>query len=94
MAGGSGGPAADSFHPEPGVWGPRRGRNEWAGEAEQVRLEKRLQMRDEAQVRHGVLGDFIHSDKDCLCGGRESRSVGLVPCFHSMSVETPSPSWS
>ena len=36
----------------------------------------------------------FHSDKDCRCGGCESRSAGLVPCFHSISVETPSPSWS
>ena len=57
--------------------------------------ERRTQMSAiQAQVRHGVSGDFIHSDKDCRCDGRESRSVGLVPCFHSMSVETPSPSWS
>ena len=45
-----------------------------------------------ARVRKGVLLAF-HSDKDCRCG-RESRSVGLVTCFHSMRVETPSPSWS
>lgn len=60
------------------------------GRAKPSRSEEAIQ----AQVRHGVSRDFIHSDKDCLCCGGESRSVGLVPCFHSMSVETPSPSWS
>jgi hypothetical protein len=45
-------------------------------------------------VGQALRGNFIHGDKDCLCGGRESRSVGLEPCFYSMSVETPSPSWS
>src|SRR3546814_18184134 len=42
-------------------------------------------------VPGGVLA--FHSDKDCRCG-RESRSVGLVPCFHSSKFETPSPSLS
>ena len=48
-----------------------------------------------ARVRQGVPGNVLafHSDKDCRCGW-ESRSVGLVPCFHSIRVETPSPSWS
>jgi len=46
-------------------------------------------------VRQGVPSNVLtfHGDKDCLCG-RESWSVGLVPRFHSMRVETPSPSWS
>ena len=46
------------------------------------------------QVRQGLPGNLLHSDKDCRCGGPESRSVGLLPCFHSISVETPSQSWS
>ena len=36
-------------------------------------------------------GNCFHSE---CPRGWESRSIGLVPCFHSMSVETPSPSWS
>ncbi len=39
-------------------------------------------------------GNFLHGDKDCRWRGCDSLSTGLVPCFHSMSVETPSPSWS
>ena len=42
------------------------------------------------QVRRGLPAGLIHRVEDCRCGGCESRSVGLVPCFHSMSVETPS----
>jgi hypothetical protein len=112
-AGRSGGPAADSFRPEPGVGAAKRGRNEWAGKAKRVARgalicsffeggrgkdsppvlpEGRMQM--SAIEAQAVWGNLIHSDKDCLCDGRESRSVGLVPCFHSISVETPSPSWS
>jgi hypothetical protein len=57
--------------------------------------ERRMQMSAiRAQVRHGEPGRSIHRDKDRRYDGRESRSVGLVPCFHSMSVETPSESWS
>ena len=44
-----------------------------------------------ARVRKGVQGNFFHSE---CPRGRESRSVGLVPYFHAISVETPSPSWS
>jgi hypothetical protein len=48
-----------------------------------------------ALVRQGVPGGVLafHSDKDCRCGW-ESRSAGLVPCFHSSKFETPSPSLS
>ena len=57
--------------------------------------ERRIQLGVvKARVRHGMPGILIHSDKDCRCGGWESRSPGLEPCFHSMRVETPSPSWS
>ena len=47
--------------------------------------EGRMQMSaiEAQQVRQAVRGNLIHSDKDRLCGGGESRSVGLVPCFHS-----------
>ena len=58
--------------------------------------ERRMQMSAmKARLRQGVLGNVLafHSDKDCRCG-LESRSLGLVACFHSMRVETPSLSWS
>jgi hypothetical protein len=111
MAGGSGGPAADSFRPAPRGGAAGRGRNEWAGEAKRVgnfalicsrpedgrgKTLRRVQMSAiRALVRQGVPGAVLafHSDKDCRCG-RQSRSVGLVPCFHSSKFETPSPSLS
>jgi hypothetical protein len=58
--------------------------------------ERRVQMSAiKERVRQGVAGHVLafHSDEDCRFG-RESWSVGLVPCFHSMRVEIPSPSWS
>jgi hypothetical protein len=94
--------------PEPGVVAGR-GRSEWAGEATLVgkvalvcsRPERgrgkdspprRLQRSAlKALMRKGVQGGSFHSE---CPRGLESRSVGLVPCFHSMMAETPSPSWS
>ena len=99
---------ADSCRPERGG-GAGRGRKEWAGEAKRdgkgalvcSRPEagcgkdsppRRLQTSAiEARVRQGVQGNRFH--RDCPRGW-ESRSIGLVPCFHSISVETPSLSWS
>jgi len=49
----------------------------------------------DAQVRQGIPRKAVafHSGKVWRFG-RESRSPGLVPGFHSMRVEAPSPSWS
>src|SRR4029077_794846 len=54
-----------------------------------------IQTRAITRMRQGGLGNSLafHNDRDCP-RGLERRSIGLVPCFHCMSVDTPSPSWS
>ena len=99
---------ADLCRPERGA-GAGRGRNEWAGEAKRVGKVALVCSRPEAgrgkdspprrpqtsaikaRVRQGDQGNSFHSE---CPRGWESRSIGRVPCFHSMSVETPSLSWS
>jgi hypothetical protein len=69
------------------IWSrPEDGRGKDSRPAPPERMVQMSAMK--ARVRQGVLGNVLdfHSDKDCRCG-RESRSVGLVPCFHSMRVE-------